>query len=98
MASAPQTPLELFDTDSLVGEEELAIRDTVRRFVEDKVKPELAEWYESASIPARDLTRELGALGVAYLAVRQLAGQRRAHECRISPRQRACHACRQPRA
>jgi glutaryl-CoA dehydrogenase len=64
MATVPQTPLGLFDTDSLVGEEDRAIRDTVRRFVEDKVKPELAEWYESAAIPARDLAKELGALGV----------------------------------
>jgi glutaryl-CoA dehydrogenase len=58
------TPLELFGTDALIGEEELAMRDTVRRFVEDKVKPELAGWYEDASIPARDLAKELGSLGV----------------------------------
>ncbi|MDQ6641039.1 MAG: acyl-CoA dehydrogenase family protein, partial [Actinomycetota bacterium] len=59
-----QSPLGLFGTDALIGEEELAIRDTVRRFVEDKVKPELAGWYEDASIPARELSKELGALGV----------------------------------
>src|SRR3954467_9488196 len=64
MATSPQTPLALFDTESLVADEERAIRDTVRRFVEDKVKPEIAEWYESATIPARDLAKELGALGV----------------------------------
>ena len=68
MASAPspspQSPLGLFGTDALVGAEDLAIRDTVRRFVEDRVRPELAEWYESGSIPARDLAKELGSLGV----------------------------------
>src|SRR3954470_1661759 len=64
MATSPQTPLALFDVESLIGEEERAIRDTVRRFVEDKIKPEIAEWYESATIPARDLAKELGALGV----------------------------------
>jgi glutaryl-CoA dehydrogenase len=64
MPATPQTPLALFDTESLVAEEERAIRDTVRRFVEDKVKPEIAEWYESATIPARDLAKELGSLGV----------------------------------
>ena len=62
--AAPQTPLGLFGTDALIGEEDLAMRDAVRRFVEDKVKPELAGWYEDASIPARDLAKELGALGV----------------------------------
>ncbi len=60
----PQTPLGLFGTDALIGEEDLAMRDTVRRYVEDKIKPQLAEWYESASIPARDLAKELGQLGV----------------------------------
>ena len=63
-APAPQSPLALFDTDSLIGEEDRAIRDTVRKFVEDRIKPQLADWYESASIPARDLARELGSLGV----------------------------------
>jgi glutaryl-CoA dehydrogenase len=48
----------------LIGEEDLAIRDTVRRYVEDKVKPQLADWYETASIPARDLAKELGSLGL----------------------------------
>lgn len=64
MAITPQSPLGFFDTDSLLGEEELAIRDTVRRYVEDKVRPQLAGWYESASIPARELAQELGDLGV----------------------------------
>jgi len=59
-----QTPLDLFGTDSLIGEDELAIRDTVRRFVEDRIRPRVADWYESASIPARELSRELGAIGL----------------------------------
>ncbi|KQY51603.1 MULTISPECIES: acyl-CoA dehydrogenase family protein [unclassified Nocardioides] len=60
----PKTPLALFDTDALIGEEDRAIRDTVRKYVEEKVKPQLADWYESATIPARELARELGSLGV----------------------------------
>jgi glutaryl-CoA dehydrogenase len=64
--SSPSTkaPLELFGTDALIDEESLAIRDTVRRYLDDKVRPQLAEWYESGSIPARELARELGSLGV----------------------------------
>jgi glutaryl-CoA dehydrogenase len=62
--STPQSPLGLFGTDDLIDEEERAIRDTVRRFVEDRIKPEIADWYESGSIPARDLAKELGALGL----------------------------------
>ena len=60
----PQSPFELFSIDSLLSEEEIAIRDTVRSFVEAKARPHLAAWYESASIPARDLARELGGLGL----------------------------------
>jgi glutaryl-CoA dehydrogenase len=60
----PQAPLALFDTDGLIGEEDRAIRDTVRRHVEEKLKPHIAEWYEAGQVPARELTKELGALGV----------------------------------
>jgi len=61
---AAQTPFQLFAIDSLLTEEDRAIRDTVRRFVDDRIRPELAGWYESGAIPARDLAKELGALGV----------------------------------
>ncbi len=60
----PQSPFELFSIDSLLTDEEIAIRDTVRAFVEAKARPHLADWYESASIPARELARELGGLGL----------------------------------
>lgn len=60
----PQSPFELFSIDSLLSEEEIAIRDTVRAFVDAKARPHLADWYESASIPARELARELGSLGL----------------------------------
>jgi glutaryl-CoA dehydrogenase len=64
MASTPQTPLGLFGTDALVGEEDRAIRDTVRRYVEDRILPDIADWYEAGRIPARELAKELGKLGV----------------------------------
>ena len=60
----PQSPMGLFEIDSLTSEEDRAIQGTVRRFVEDRIKPEIAEWFETGSIPARDLAKELGALGV----------------------------------
>ena len=60
----PQTPLALFDTDHLIDADSLAMRETVRRFVDDRIRPEIADWYEAGSVPARELTRELGALGV----------------------------------
>ncbi|GAB2748081.1 acyl-CoA dehydrogenase family protein [Nocardioides pakistanensis] len=60
----PQRPLDLFGTDALVDEESLAIRDAVRRFVDDRVRPEIADWYEAGSMPVRELAKELGTLGV----------------------------------
>ncbi len=59
-----RSPFELFAIDGLLTEEERAMRDTVRDFVAAKARPHLAEWYESARIPARELARELGGLGV----------------------------------
>ena len=61
---APQAPLDLVSADSLIDDENRAIRDTVRRFVEEKIKPSIGDWYESGTIPARELAKELGALGV----------------------------------
>ncbi|MDC5698973.1 acyl-CoA dehydrogenase family protein [Intrasporangium calvum] len=60
----PVAPLHLFDTDSLIGEEDRAIRDAVRHFVEQKIKPEVSQWYEAGSLPVRELAQELGGLGV----------------------------------
>ena len=61
--AAPISPLGLFGTDDLISDEDRAIRDTVRAFVTDQVRPHVAEWYESGSLPARELARELGKLG-----------------------------------
>jgi glutaryl-CoA dehydrogenase len=62
--ATPQTPLGLFGTDALIDEESLAMRDAVRRFVDDRIRPEVADWYETGSLPVRDLAKELGSLGV----------------------------------
>jgi glutaryl-CoA dehydrogenase len=60
----PQRPLELFGTDALVAPEDLAIRDTVRRYVDERLRPEIADWYDAGTVPARELSTELGRLGV----------------------------------
>ncbi|MDQ4085079.1 MAG: acyl-CoA dehydrogenase family protein [Actinomycetota bacterium] len=60
----PQSADDLFAIDGLLDDDERAIRDTVRRFCDDRVRPHLADWFESASVPVRELARELGRLGV----------------------------------
>ena len=59
-----QTPLELFGTESLIGDEDRAIRDTVRTFVDRRIRPELAAWFEAGEVPARERAKELGGLGL----------------------------------
>jgi glutaryl-CoA dehydrogenase len=56
-------PRDFLDIDSLLSDEERAIRDVVRAFVGDRVVPAVGDWFEQGTIP-RELARELGALGV----------------------------------
>ena len=56
-------PRDFLAIDGLLDDEERLIRDTVRQFVQDKVVPNVGEWFEEARIP-RELARELGSLGV----------------------------------
>ncbi|MFZ4486270.1 MAG: acyl-CoA dehydrogenase family protein [Candidatus Nanopelagicales bacterium] len=60
----PQSPFALFSIDHLLSEEERAIRDVVRSFVDDQVRPYVADWFEAGSIPARELAKGFGELGV----------------------------------
>ncbi len=60
----PTSPLDLIAFDSLLSEEETAIRDTVRTFVDKEIRPHVAGWFERGELPARELARDLGALGV----------------------------------
>ncbi len=61
---ATMTPTELFSIDGLLTDEERAVRDTVRRALDKEVRPHLAGWYESGEIPAKELSRVFGRLGL----------------------------------
>lgn len=56
--------LELLDADGSLTDEERAIRAAVRTLVDDRIRPEIADWFESAQIPARELAKEFGSLGL----------------------------------
>jgi len=64
MAAAPVAPLDLIAADSLLSEDERAIRETVRTYLDREVRPHVAEWFESGELPAREIARGLGGLGV----------------------------------
>ncbi|WP_405134811.1 acyl-CoA dehydrogenase family protein [Nocardia sp. NBC_01388] len=55
---------ELFAIDSLLNDEERAIRDTVRAFAAERLRPHIADWFETGTFPARELAPELGKLGL----------------------------------
>ena len=56
-------PRDYLAVDALLEDEEKAIRDTVRRFVRERVLPEIGSWFEQAILP-RELAKELAALGL----------------------------------
>jgi glutaryl-CoA dehydrogenase len=56
-------PRDFLAIDALLDDEEKAIRDTVRKFVRERVVPNVGEWFERAEVP-RELTQELAALGL----------------------------------
>ena len=44
---------DLLDVDSLLAPEEIELRQTVRRFGEQRLRPYVADWFEAAEVPAR---------------------------------------------
>ncbi len=68
-ATAPVTPDSLFAIDTLLDEEERAVRETVRRLVDTVIKPHVADWYEHANLPVRDVAVELGRVGLLGMSL-----------------------------
>jgi glutaryl-CoA dehydrogenase len=55
--------VDFYDVGSLLSEEERAVRDTVRRFVDDEVMPVIGRHYLEGTFP-RDLIPKMGELGL----------------------------------
>ena len=66
MTPVPVGPLELLDVDHLLSDEERAVQQTVRRLVDDTIRPNIAAWYEDGAFPAEMALRfgKLGLLGM----------------------------------
>lgn len=54
---------DILAIDGLLSDEELEVRDRVRDFTDQRIRPNIARWYEDAVFP-RELAPELGELGV----------------------------------
>jgi glutaryl-CoA dehydrogenase len=55
--------LDFLEVAGHLSEEERAIQDATMRFVDERVQPEVAGWFERGVFP-RELAKELGALGL----------------------------------
>jgi glutaryl-CoA dehydrogenase len=60
----PQSALDLIDADSLLSGEERDIRDTVRAYMQSEIKPHVARWFETGELPARELAKGFGQMGL----------------------------------
>jgi len=56
-------PYDLFDVASLLSEEEIMIRDSVARFVDERAMPIIARHFDQATFPA-ELVPEIAAMGL----------------------------------
>jgi glutaryl-CoA dehydrogenase len=56
-------PLDPMGIEALLSEEERAVRDAVRSWVDDNVVPHVSEWFEVGEFPV-DLAKELGTMGL----------------------------------
>jgi len=57
-------PLELFSLNHLSSVEDRAMASVVKDYVDANIKPHVADWFEKGDVPARELVRDFGSLGV----------------------------------
>jgi glutaryl-CoA dehydrogenase len=60
----PRTPDDLFALDALLTEDERDTATTVRAVLDEHVRPNIARWYLDGTLPARDLAKLFGDLGL----------------------------------
>ncbi|HJQ42025.1 MAG TPA: acyl-CoA dehydrogenase family protein [Jatrophihabitantaceae bacterium] len=56
--------LDLLDLSADLSDDDRLLRDTVRKFANDRLRPHIQQWFEDGTLPARELAQEFGALGV----------------------------------
>jgi glutaryl-CoA dehydrogenase len=64
MSRQPVAPFDLLRLEDLLTEDERDIQRSVRAMVTEHVTPHVAEWFEQGTLPARELAKEFGRLGV----------------------------------
>ncbi len=59
-----EDPRDFLATDGLLADDELMLRDTVRRYVSDKIKPVVGEWFDEGDFPHKEVAKAVGELGL----------------------------------
>ena len=59
-----QHPFAMLDIERELSQDQRDIQSVTRKYVEDRVRPNIANWYETGEIPARELAKELGNIGL----------------------------------
>jgi glutaryl-CoA dehydrogenase len=62
-STPPAERSDLIDLESLLTAEEVALRDSVRSFVDETIRPNIAGWYENAVFPL-EIVPEMARLGL----------------------------------
>ena len=57
-------PYDFLDIDSLLSDEEILLRDTVRNYVEKEIQPHVGDWWDKGTIPHAELAKDFGELGM----------------------------------
>src|SRR5215210_4363610 len=63
-ATRPPTPDELFALDALLTDDERDTATTVRAVLDEHVRPNVPRWYLDGTLPARELAKLFGDLGL----------------------------------
>ncbi len=64
MTLSRRTPDELLALDAVLTQDERDTAATVTSMLDDVVRPHIAQWYLEGTLPARDLAKEFGSLGL----------------------------------
>ncbi|HSK82576.1 MAG TPA: acyl-CoA dehydrogenase family protein, partial [Rubrobacter sp.] len=62
-SSARPDPIDLLNVDAHLSEEERGVRERVRSFVQERIKPNIEGWYDEAVFP-REIVPEFAELGL----------------------------------
>ena len=62
--ATPIHPLVLMQVEARLTTEQKAIQNVVRDFAAKELRPNIANWYEAGELPARDIAKALGGIGL----------------------------------